>query len=74
MFYQTVCSFETCLTLNTVQGGQERRDVTSCEHQGTFAVIAVVIVLVSGAEAGPVCDQAALLPRCTAVASQIQPE
>lgn len=57
------------LTPKTVQRGQERRDVTSCEHQGTFAVIAVVVVLVSGAEAGPMRDQAALLSCCTAVTS-----
>lgn len=63
-----------CLTLKVVQTAQERTDVTSSEHQGTFTVVTVVVVLVSGAEAGPMCDQAALLPCGTAVASQIQPE
>lgn len=48
--------------------------VTSSEHQGTFAVVTAVVVLVAGAEAGPVGGQAALPPRRAAVASQIQPE
>lgn len=57
-----------------VRTGEDRRDVTSSEHQGTFAVVTVVVVLVSGAETGPMGDQAALPPCCTAVTSQIQPE
>lgn len=54
--------------------GMERGRVTSSEHQGTFAVVTVVVVLVPGAEAGPVGRQAALPPRCAAVTSQIQSE
>lgn len=49
-------------------------DVTSSEHQGTFAVVTVVVVLVSGAEPGAVCGQTALPPRRAAVAPQIQPD
>lgn len=48
--------------------------LTSCEHQGTLAVVAVVVVVVSGAEAGAVRDQAALPAGRAAVASQVQPE
>ena len=52
----------------------EVRRFTSSEHQGTLAVVTVVVVLVSGAEAGPMGGQTALCPCCPAVTSQIQPE
>lgn len=51
-----------------------RKASTSSEHHGTFAVFTVVVVFVSGAEAGPVGGQAALLSCCATVTSQIQPE
>lgn len=54
-------------------GAQAGGGVTSGEHQGTFAVVTVVVVLVPGAETGPVGGQAALRPRCAAVTSHIQP-
>ena len=37
-------------------------------------MVTVVVVLVSGAEPGPMRGQTALPPRCTTVPSQIQPE
>lgn len=51
-----------------------RRNFTSSEHQGTFAVVTVVVVLVSGAEAGAVRHQAALPPGSSTITSQIQPD
>lgn len=46
-------------------------EFTSCEHQSTFAVIAVVVVLVPGAESGPLGGDAALPARRAAVTSQV---
>lgn len=70
-YFQYIISFISfvCFKLLT-----NRKASTSSEHHGTFAVFTVVVVFVSGAEAGPVGGQAALLPCCATVTSQIQPE
>lgn len=70
-YFQYIISFISfvCFKLLT-----NRKASTSSEHHGTFAVFTVVVVFVSGAEAGAVGGQAALLPCCATVTSQIQPE
>lgn len=70
-YFQYIISFISfvCFKLLT-----NRKASTSSEHHGTFAVFTVVVVFVSGAEAGPVGGQAALFPCCATVTSQIQPE
>lgn len=69
-----MCLFLPLVQVMIVNWFQWGAEVTSSEHQGTLAVVAVVVVLVAGAEAGTVGGQAALPAHRAAVASQIQPE
>lgn len=71
LFFLNITSWLHRFFFNLFRDGDE---FTSCEHQGTFTVVTVVVVLVPGAESSTLGGNAALPPRRSAVALQVQPE